>query len=337
HAPLAGGGQRRQGLLARLVHLERPVEPGDLQQAPHLGVGAADAEARAAVSVPEQAPRLDQDAEAGRVDEVALGQVDEDAVGAASDRLEQRSAQLLRGRVIEFAGDGEGVHPVLHRRLDLEWLADQLGRCYRRRSQRRAVAAPALAGASNVRRAPAGARGAPRRRGAAMEPITGRRPFLTAARAALRGRDGAGLAAGGATLAFVVAADLLLPGQASLTGMYVLAPFVAACFAALEATLVLAILALAVGGASGSWNADFGQAEYLIRLAGLAAGGIFATLAAFVLRRLRLGSGRLRVLNEAAAVADGSLDLTSTLARVTELIVPAAADVCMVDVIRDGR
>ncbi len=170
-----------------------------------------------------------------------------------------------------------------------------------------------------------------------MEPITGRRPFLTAARAALRGRDGAGLAAGGATLAFVVAADLLLPGQASLTGMYVLAPFVAACFAALEATLVLAILALAVGGASGSWNADFGQAEYLIRLAGLAAGGIFATLAAFVLRRLRLGSGRLRVLNEAAAVADGSLDLTSTLARVTELIVPAAADVCMVDVIRDGR
>jgi PAS domain S-box-containing protein len=48
-------------------------------------------------------------------------------------------------------------------------------------------------------------------------------------------------------------------------------------------------------------------------------------------------SERLRLLDSVGAVADGSLPLAETLRRVTEVIVPALADICMVDAVHDGR
>ncbi len=46
---------------------------------------------------------------------------------------------------------------------------------------------------------------------------------------------------------------------------------------------------------------------------------------------------RLGLLSAVGDVADGSLPLPETLARVTEVAVPAFADICLIDAIRDGR
>lgn len=102
-------------------------------------------------------------------------------------------------------------------------------------------------------------------------------------------------------------------------------------------TLALALAAVALGAASSAWNMNFGITAYWVRLGGLAVGGAFALAAAWALERSRLSALRLHVLNQIGAIADGSLSLDETMRRVTELIVPIAADLCMLDVIHDGR
>ena len=45
---------------------------------------------------------------------------------------------------------------------------------------------------------------------------------------------------------------------------------------------------------------------------------------------------RLELLDGIGGIADGSLPLDQTLNRVTELIVPALADICLIDAIGSG-
>ncbi len=55
------------------------------------------------------------------------------------------------------------------------------------------------------------------------------------------------------------------------------------------------------------------------------------------LRRARREAGRFAMLEEIARVSDGADDLAATLEAICEILVPAAADWCAVDVISDGE
>ncbi|MBA3867075.1 MAG: SpoIIE family protein phosphatase [Solirubrobacterales bacterium] len=55
------------------------------------------------------------------------------------------------------------------------------------------------------------------------------------------------------------------------------------------------------------------------------------------LLRARREAGRFRLLDEIARVSDSAEDLPSTLDAICDLLVPAVADFCMIDVIADGR
>ena len=165
-----------------------------------------------------------------------------------------------------------------------------------------------------------------------MDTITGRRPFLVALQRGPRRSDQLALLAGGAVLTALVGADAALGPTTALTGIYVVAPFISATFGSVWATLVLDAIVLALGAASG-----IGETGYWVRLGALGVGCGFAVICAWALERSRLNGLRLRVLSDIAAIADGSLPLDETLGRVTELIVPIAADLCMVDVIHDRR
>jgi serine phosphatase RsbU (regulator of sigma subunit)/PAS domain-containing protein len=169
-----------------------------------------------------------------------------------------------------------------------------------------------------------------------MESITGRRPFVTTLVRGPRRNERVALAAGLATLGGLVVLDLLISKSAAVSGTYMLAPFVSAMFGAVGATALVAVLSAAIGAASGEWNMDFGDSDYWIRLGGLLLGGVFALAGAWARERSRRTSRRLEVLDQIGAIADGSLPLADTLGRVTDLIVPVAADLCMVDVIHEG-
>ncbi|MFN8163314.1 MAG: PP2C family protein-serine/threonine phosphatase [Solirubrobacterales bacterium] len=57
----------------------------------------------------------------------------------------------------------------------------------------------------------------------------------------------------------------------------------------------------------------------------------------FSLLRARREAGRFRILDEIARVSDGSDDLAQTLEAICDILVPAIADFCMIDVVSEGR
>src|SRR3954452_19699142 len=98
---------RRDGCLAaesldRLVAIgqdrDRLVQAGELEQSLHLIVGATENQALgSAVAVLHGLPAGYQHRESGRVDELAIGEIDQDGVGAVLDRRLQGMVKLGRG------------------------------------------------------------------------------------------------------------------------------------------------------------------------------------------------------------------------------------------------
>jgi GAF domain-containing protein len=74
----------------------------------------------------------------------------------------------------------------------------------------------------------------------------------------------------------------------------------------------------------------------LRRLLAATGAGAAAMVAARRVARSRRRMSRLRILDQVSGIADGSLSLDETLTRVTEAVVPAFADICMVDTINEG-
>jgi PAS domain S-box-containing protein len=99
----------------------------------------------------------------------------------------------------------------------------------------------------------------------------------------------------------------------------------------------VATVATAAATASGIWNDDLGSGAWVVRIAIVAGAGVVATMAVRASARARVGMFRLRLLDRVGRIADGSLPLAATLDRVTEAVVPAYADLCMVDAIQQGE
>ncbi len=147
-----------------------------------------------------------------------------------------------------------------------------------------------------------------------------------------------GLAAGLAALAVCVGADIVLESEAAaIVGTYVAAPFVTALLAGPGATAFVGLLAVACAVASPGWNMSVDDPEQFVRISVITFGSAIAVGGAWLRTRSRGRSERMRLLDAVGAVADGSLPLDETLSRVIEEIVPALADICLVDAIHDGR
>ena len=159
-------------------------------------------------------------------------------------------------------------------------------------------------------------------------------------RQAARGLDRTrtGVVLGLLMLAACVALDVLLDNEsAAIVGTFVVAPFLTAFFAGPLATAGVGALAVAAAIASPSWNMNVGGAEQIARVGVIVLGTLFAGVGAWYRTRAVGRAGRMELLNSVGAIADGSLPLAETLARVTEVIVPAVADICMVDAVHDQR
>jgi PAS domain S-box-containing protein len=170
-----------------------------------------------------------------------------------------------------------------------------------------------------------------------MESITGKRPLLTALGRGFARPDRDGIILGLGVLGAMVALDASLGTPGLLVGTFVLAPFIPAVLGRVLATVAVGAAAVLAGFASPLWDVDFNQAEYWIANAGLIVAAGFAIVAARARHRAQINSQRFEVLDAVGAIADGSLPLAETLDRVVDMVVPAAADMCMIDAIHDGR
>ena len=167
--------------------------------------------------------------------------------------------------------------------------------------------------------------------------LQGHLPSLTGVAAAFRhrpdARELAAAALGVLLLGCLVAVDVLLGKGESMAGAFVLPPLLVALGGSAQATSAVALLALAASIASGGWNGLWGDPEQNARSAVVLVGGLVAVAVAVVRWRWLADGRRLELLDEIGGIADGSLALDQTLARVTGLIVPSLADICIIDAI----
>ncbi len=141
----------------------------------------------------------------------------------------------------------------------------------------------------------------------------------------------------GLTLVAVLAVlDMDLGGDHILNTTVVLGPFAAAVVCSARQVAIVAAAAILAAVLSSLWTPDPGSADQLIRQACVIVGSGVAVLAAVNREAVVAGRRRLRLL---ASVAGGAIDesVEASAQRIAELAVPAFADLCTIDALRDGR
>src|SRR3954470_10541593 len=142
------------------------------------------------------------------------------------------------------------------------------------------------------------------------------------------------LAVGLVTVVGLATLDVVWSEDRIISATVVIAPFFAALFGSPRDTAILCVAAIAACTLSGGWNHNYGTPDYVVRELVTIAGAGFAYLSS--LSRLRLATDRLRfrLLSGAAAISDVATSAEDTVQRVCDLLVPAIADICVVDVVR---
>lgn len=143
-------------------------------------------------------------------------------------------------------------------------------------------------------------------------------------------------AAGLAVTAVVALIDAALGADVILTTALILGPFVTALLGSPRQTMMVVVVAVLLAAVSGTWNENAWEVDYFLRWAIVIAGGAVAVVGARARSRADRAGGRFRVLMDAARVVDDTLTLQQTVERLSNLIVPGAADLCIFDVNRGG-
>jgi GAF domain-containing protein len=139
-------------------------------------------------------------------------------------------------------------------------------------------------------------------------------------------------------LAALVLLDIVLSGADTiLVTSYALAPFVAAIAGGRWATALVGGTAILLAASSGIWNQNFGDGDYLIRVAIVAGAAAFAVLGARSQAQSAANMARFALLNDVSAAADGSAPLAQTMRLISGVLVPGLADFCLIDTVADGR
>ena len=125
--------------------------------------------------------------------------------------------------------------------------------------------------------------------------------------------------------------------EQNIAATIVIAPFLTAMFTGARQTAVVAVFAIVAGVLSGGYNSNYGSNDYFVRLAVVIAGATFAVMAARSRRALADDRHRLRLLRGAAQIADTAVEIPDVVDRVGTLLVPAFADICVIDVLRGSE
>jgi len=122
--------------------------------------------------------------------------------------------------------------------------------------------------------------------------------------------------------------------EQNIAATIVIAPFLTAMFTGARQTAAVAVFAIVAGVLSGGYNDNYGSDDYFVRLVVVIAGAAFAVLAARSRRALADDRHRFELLRGAAQIADAAVEIPGVVDRVGALLVPAFADICVIDVLR---
>ncbi|MBW3607899.1 MAG: SpoIIE family protein phosphatase [Actinobacteria bacterium] len=145
------------------------------------------------------------------------------------------------------------------------------------------------------------------------------------------------LASGLSIAALLAAIDMSIGSSFVLVGLVVFAPLISSLFGAPRDVAIVGAVAAMLVALSGFWNDNLGEGIYFQRLLVCVAITIIAVVAARNRDRTHRDRERFAVLAATGEIADGTRDLPTTVAALNELLVPAVADVCIVDAVSGGE
>ena len=146
-----------------------------------------------------------------------------------------------------------------------------------------------------------------------------------------------GLGAGLLVTAILVAIDAVAGADMIIVTAYLLGAFIAALLGTPREAVALVCVTTLLAIVSGAWNENFGELDYFVRIAIVAAGGVVAVVGALGRLAESVVRERFRLLTAAARVVDETLTLEEAVERLNGIIVPGFADVCIFDVVRESR
>src|SRR4051794_33500012 len=163
------------------------------------------------------------------------------------------------------------------------------------------------------------------------------RPAEALPRATEDQRRALGVVLGAGVVVGLAVIDWRVGGRDNVVGTVILGPLLCALLATATDVAAVGVFATAVVVLSGTWDDNFDEATYYLRVAVVALGAVIAALASSRRQTIARDRTRFAVLAGVADVADGTLDLEETAARVNTLLVPTVADICIVDVVDHRR
>ncbi len=145
------------------------------------------------------------------------------------------------------------------------------------------------------------------------------------------------LAPGLSLVAVLAVIDIWAQPSTAVIGIVLVAPLLTALFGTPRDIAVVGAVALALVLASAIWHENLGTAVWIYRTCVVAAVSVLAFLGAASRAQVHRDRERFSVLAGIAEVADGTLSLEETVERVNGVVVPAVADICIVDAVSHGE
>lgn len=145
------------------------------------------------------------------------------------------------------------------------------------------------------------------------------------------------LAIGLAIAGLFAVLDIAVGSSFVAAGFVVFAPLVSSLFGVPRDVAVVGGAAIVLVALSGFWNDNLGDGIHIQRIVVCVAVTVIAVLAARNRERTHRDRKRFEVLAATGEIADGTRDLPTTVAALNELLVPAIADICIVDAVSAGE
>lgn len=131
--------------------------------------------------------------------------------------------------------------------------------------------------------------------------------------------------------------DIWAAPPTAVIGIVVLVPLLTALLGTPRDVTAMGVVAVALVVLSALWHDNFGQVAYLQRVGVVTAVSLLAAFASRQRAPVARDRERFAVLSAVAEIADGTRTLTETVQRLNDLVVPAVADVCIVDAVSQGE
>jgi len=152
-----------------------------------------------------------------------------------------------------------------------------------------------------------------------------------------RGNRVLSLAPGLAIAALLAVVDAAAQPTTAVIGFIVVAPLLTALVGTARDVAIVGALCVALAVLSGLWRHNVGAGVYINRIVVIAIASGLAVLLARSRAQVTRDRERFAVLSAIADIADGTRSLEDTVDGINDLVVPAIADICIIDAVSQGE